>query len=261
MVRGWIPPSTQRRYRSAMLLVSTSAFRLLLSGLALILASGPLHRWGVVGFRPALALVGLGGLLLAIGAGLGVATLVDHQRNGAPLPLALVLILVPAVTVLGVLAWFGVAGLRSPAIHDLSTDLDDAPAFVAVLPHRTGALNPPEHGGAAVASRQRAGYPGLGPLVSARAPAEVHAAVVRLVGAQGWTVHGDDSMAGVVEATATTRWFGFADDVVIRVRPGPGGSGSRVDMRSKSRVGRSDLGTNARRISDFLDRLRAELGA
>ena len=60
---------------------------------------------------------------------------------------------------------------------------------------------------------------------------------------------------GRLEATARTRWFGFRDDVVVRVRPD--GAGSRVDVRSVSRVGRSDLGTNARRIRGFMDALRS----
>jgi uncharacterized protein (DUF1499 family) len=64
-----------------------------------------------------------------------------------------------------------------------------------------------------------------------------------------------DSAAGRIEATATTRWFGFKDDVVIRIEPDP--AGSRVDMRSVSRVGESDVGTNARRIRAYLARLAA----
>jgi uncharacterized protein (DUF1499 family) len=61
---------------------------------------------------------------------------------------------------------------------------------------------------------------------------------------------------GRLEATDTTFWFGFKDDVVVRVRPD--GTGSRVDVRSLSRVGRSDLGMNARRIRRFLERLRGD---
>jgi uncharacterized protein (DUF1499 family) len=63
-----------------------------------------------------------------------------------------------------------------------------------------------------------------------------------------------DESAGRIEAVVTTRWFGFQDDVAIRIAPA--GTGSRVDMRSKSRVGRSDVGTNAQRIREFLGRMR-----
>ena len=75
--------------------------------------------------------------------------------------------------------------------------------------------------------------------------------------AQGWEIVDADESQGRIEATATTFWFGFKDDVVIRIR-GAGG-GSAVDMRSKSRVGLSDTGTNAARIRDYFDKLRTRM--
>jgi uncharacterized protein (DUF1499 family) len=69
----------------------------------------------------------------------------------------------------------------------------------------------------------------------------------------GWEIVAADSAAMRIEATATTRWFGFKDDVVVRIQPAD--SGSRIDVRSVSRVGRSDVGTNAKRIRSYLDRL------
>ena len=71
----------------------------------------------------------------------------------------------------------------------------------------------------------------------------------------GWEITARDESAGTIEAIATTRWFGFKDDVVIRV--GASGTGSRVDMRSKSRLGRSDAGANAQRIQEFLQALQS----
>jgi uncharacterized protein (DUF1499 family) len=75
--------------------------------------------------------------------------------------------------------------------------------------------------------------------------------------ALGWEIVATAPADGRLEATDRTRWFGFRDDVVVRVRPD--GSGSRVDARSVSRVGRSDLGTNARRIERFLAALTSAL--
>ena len=69
----------------------------------------------------------------------------------------------------------------------------------------------------------------------------------------GWQVVDANELEGRIEATATTFWFGFKDDVVIRIVPAP--EGSRVDVRSVSRVGLSDVGTNAKRIRDFLHKL------
>ena len=65
-----------------------------------------------------------------------------------------------------------------------------------------------------------------------------------------------DPARGRIEATATTLWFGFKDDVVVRVRPAP--EGSRIDVRSVSRVGRSDVGTNAERIEAYLEKLATD---
>src|SRR6266571_4810781 len=76
------------------------------------------------------------------------------------------------------------------------------------------------------------------------------------LGMSGWEVTGSDSASGRIEATATTKWFGFKDDVVIRVAP-RGSDSAVVDMRSKSRVGRSDVGANAARIRDYFAALRA----
>jgi uncharacterized protein (DUF1499 family) len=66
----------------------------------------------------------------------------------------------------------------------------------------------------------------------------------------GWYIVASDAPAGRIEATDTTTWFGFQDDIVIRVRPEP--TGSRVDVRSVSRVGSSDVGANAKRVRAFL---------
>ena len=142
-----------------------------------------------------------------------------------------------------------------PAIHDITTDTDDPPLFVAILPRRAGALNPPEYLGGEVAAKQREAYPDLQPLVVDEPIAEVFADALEEVKDKGWELVAADREAGRIEATATTFWFGFKDDVVLRFRA-EGPSRTRVDMRSKSRVGKSDVGTNARRIREFLGELR-----
>ncbi|PZO06409.1 MAG: DUF1499 domain-containing protein, partial [Alphaproteobacteria bacterium] len=75
--------------------------------------------------------------------------------------------------------------------------------------------------------------------------------------AQGWTIVSQDPATGTLSATATTFWFGFKDDVAVRVRAE--GAGSVVDVRSTSRVGLSDLGANAARIEAYLSSLAARL--
>jgi uncharacterized protein (DUF1499 family) len=146
----------------------------------------------------------------------------------------------------------------APAIHDISTDTDNPPAFVAVVPLRAiDAQNPPEYAGAEAAAAQKKAYPDLQPLL-VTAPADtVFAAARDVVADKGWTLVDANEAEGRIEATAETGWVHFKDDVVIRVQSGPGQT--RVDVRSKSRVGRGDMGANARRVRDYLAALQARL--
>jgi uncharacterized protein (DUF1499 family) len=141
-----------------------------------------------------------------------------------------------------------------PLIHDITTDPERPPQFVAIVPLRAGAPNPHEYQGAHIGELQRIAYPELRPLEIAAPPAQAFARARAAARALGWEIVGTDESAGRIEAVATTFWFGFKDDVVIRVVPA--GSGSRIDVRSKSRVGRGDVGANAKRIQEFLTRLK-----
>ncbi len=151
------------------------------------------------------------------------------------------------------------AGSAVPPINDVTTDTHDPPQFVAVLPLRKRARNPPDYGGEPVAILQRAAWPEIVPMETPVGRVQVHAAVRTVVAGSGWALIGDDERAGRIEATATTRWWRFKDDLVIRLRDLPG-AGTRIDVRSKSRIGRNDLGANARRIRTFLADLRRTLG-
>lgn len=135
-------------------------------------------------------------------------------------------------------------------IHDISTDLIDPPLFVAILPLRANAPNPATYGGAEIASAQRESYPDIQPLQLAMPSDKVFPRALAGVDAMGWELVAADEATGRIEATATTFWFGFKDDVVVRIRPT--GTGSVVDVRSVSRVGKSDVGTNAKRIRAYL---------
>jgi uncharacterized protein (DUF1499 family) len=139
------------------------------------------------------------------------------------------------------------------AINDVTTDPENPPAFVAVLPLRATAAVPAAYPGSETANAQRRAYPDLVPLELAVAPAAAFARALDAATAMGWEIVAADVAAGRIEATATTPWFGFRDDIVVRVAATP--AGSRIDVRSVSRVGRSDLGANAKRIRAFLARL------
>jgi uncharacterized protein (DUF1499 family) len=144
-----------------------------------------------------------------------------------------------------------------PPIHDISTDLVDPPAFVAIAPLRAGAPNPVEYAGEETAVQQRAAYPDIQSMRFDTEAMTIFRAAERTVAKLGWDLVAADENEGRIEATATTRWFGFKDDVVIRIRSQ--GESTIVDMRSKSRLGRSDVGANAERIRRFAQRLERTL--
>ena len=145
------------------------------------------------------------------------------------------------------------SALGLPAIHDITTDLEDPPRFDAVVPLRAATANSLEYGGPDVAAAQRAAYPDIKTLVLGHSPARVVELARETAEAMGWEIVAVDTDAGRVEATDTTSWFGFKDDIVVRVGLATGGA--RVDVRSVSRVGVGDLGANAGRIHKFLGRL------
>lgn len=146
-------------------------------------------------------------------------------------------------------------GRNVPAIHDITTDTDDPPRFVAILPLRIDAPNTAEYGGPELARQQKQGYPDIAPLLLDVPPAAAYERALRAARAAGWDIVAAVPQENRIEATATTLMFGFKDDVVIRITATE--RGSRVDVRSVSRLGRSDLGANARRIRDYLHRISA----
>lgn len=141
-----------------------------------------------------------------------------------------------------------------PAIHDITTDTENPPVFTAIVPLRKNAPNTLEYGGPEVAEQQRAAYPDVQPALVPVPPAEAFHRVLEAARDMGWRIVDGNPAQGRLEATDTTRWFGFQDDIVVRVVPTNGGS--RVDIRSVSRVGRSDVGANARRIKAFMARIQ-----
>ena len=140
------------------------------------------------------------------------------------------------------------SGGGAPPIHDITTDTEDPPAFVAAVP-----LNEPGRTDydPAVGEQQRAAFPDLGPATLPVAPAAAFDRALATAGDMGWELLAADPDDLRIEATDRSFWFGFPDDVVVRVAP-DGEAGSRVDVRSLSRVGGGDLGVNARRVRAFV---------
>jgi uncharacterized protein (DUF1499 family) len=241
--------------------VKTSTRALLVSAavLLIILVTGPLgYKFSVVPLEPSLIslliafaggalvfLIGLVYLAIAIQSGLGV------NRNFVIV--SMILGLLPV----GIMGPQMAAVLDAPPIHDITTDTANPPRFVAVVPLRQNASNGYEYGVSEAWPAEKLGaitieaYPGLKPIKSDLSVADAVDRTEAILQSMGLQIVAVDKDAGLVEATATTFWFGFKDDMVVRVVGD--GEGSKIDLRSMSRVGQSDVGANAARIFDFSD--------
>ena len=223
-----------------------------IAGLALLLlgAAGPLYRIGVLSLPNAFVLLRWGAYV-GIAAGVaGLSAGLLAYRRGA----RVATLLAAAALIAGLVAFvipfqWQRAARNVPPIHDITTDLENPPAFEAIVPLRADAPNSLDRS-PMLAEQQRQGFPDLEPVTLSVPSERAFDRALEAAQGAGWRIVTADKASGRIEATDTTRWFGFEDDIVVRLTPW--GSGTRVDVRSVSRVGRSDAGTNARRIRRYL---------
>ncbi len=236
------------------------------------------HRDAPGRLHDALGVVAI--ILLLLGPLLARLRVVPPLGGFAPFALGGLLALVVAVMALlragrgrglgGLGVWAALAGAAvfvalaarsagAPRINDFTTDPADPPQF-------THAASDPANAGrdlgypAGFVAEQQACCPDLAPARTARDPAAAYAlAEAAAVAMPRWTVTRRDPQHGEVEAVVESALFGFKDDVIVRVRPDPAG-GSRIDVRSKSRDGKGDLGVNAARIRAYLAAVTASAG-
>ena len=195
---------------------------------------------------PAGLLLALAGLLIGVRAMLRLRKLGERlvlAAHGAGLSLLVVL-------------YFGslmITVFSVPPIHNVSTDIEDPPQFTHAQSLRTEHENSLDYDIEAIGEIQREGYPEVKPLVMELAPDEMFGRVKRVLLDMGMEVTKEDPAQGEMEAVATTFWFAFKDDLVVRLREVEGGT--RMDLRSVSRVGVVDIGANADRIMEVIKRV------
>ncbi len=219
------------------------------------LIAGPGYRlgiWGLgAGFRILSWTTGLASLAALVSL---VATTVAIRRGTRRFVAIGAAGLAVGIATAGPPLYFYREATRLPNIHDISTDTANPPQFVAILPLRKGARNSLDYN-ATVAEQQKRAYPDIAPPLLDVPPAQAFAQAERVAREMGWDIVAAVPQELRIEATATTLMFGFKDDVVIRIAPH--GAGSRLDIRSVSRLGSSDIGTNAKRIRTFVAKMKS----
>lgn len=239
------------------MLYSRILFYLSLAAVVLFVASGYGYRWEVWSLGMAFTLLSYSAYA---SIGLAVIGLISiwFLRKGRTKAVVFVVVSVLLTgAVSGTALYWQQRAQAAPPIHDITTDLENPPAFSAMVRLRADAPNPPEYAGPETAEVQLEAYPEIQPLVVSNNLQDVIDAAVILVTDREWKLVAINRNEGRIEATETLAWFGFKDDVILRFTETSGGT--RVDMRSKSRIGRGDVGVNARRIKDFLYDLEENL--
>lgn len=242
-------PSKPARKPPSRLALGVLTFAILVTLVAVMSGFG--SRWGLWNFRTGFSMLrwaAYGGILTIM---IGAVALYRARPNGPRRGFtAAAAALVLGLLVVGV-PWLNQrAAAGAPPIHDITTDTENPPSFVAVAPLRADAPNPVEYGGQEVAVQQRRAFPEIRPVILDLPADRAFQRALDAASAQGWQIVDANPADGRIEATDRTFWFGFYDDVVVRLTPLDGRT--VLDVRSKSRIGRGDMGTNARRVREYI---------
>jgi len=220
------------------------------------------HRFDLIDTPSGLALLTVCWLGATLSLLLGLAALRTIWRMGLSGTRRALTGVVVSLPILAVPAYYIPFLVEDPRLVDITTDTANPPAFEAAAMLRPAGTNPVAYPGPSAAREQIAAYPDLQPLRVGVSLADAFDAAHAVVHDQGWRIvaerpPSEDGDPARIEAVARTLLMGFKDDVVIRLSEEAGSV--RVDMRSASRYGSHDLGTNARRIQAFIFALREEI--
>lgn len=213
------------------------------------------HRIGWLSFQIVIALLALG-LLLSLALLIGGSIAYIKHRDKAfrdNVRTSLILASIIPLLLLGTLLRFSLEGAK-PIIHDITTDTVDVPQFKIAATLRGENSNSLAIQRHAIAE-QIAAYPHIQTLHSEMTASAALEKATTVAEQLGWTIYHQDPAGGTIEAYDKTPLWGFIDDIVIRVRSNE--RGSRIDLRSVSRVGQGDLGANAARIARFASAFNA----
>jgi uncharacterized protein (DUF1499 family) len=229
------------------ILFTDAGFMIGVLSIIMILISGPFTRLGIYPFTAGLLVFFVGSL-----AGLAaiIAALI-RLISGTQFPAITVTGLIFGALSFGLIVISFLGAIKAPVIHDITTDTIDPPGFISILPLRKNALNPVEYGGPDVAGKQISAFPDIKTIHSGLSRDKAFDKALKAAESLKWEIVDQNREKGRIEAFDTTFWFGFRDDIVIRIKAENGGS--VTDIRSLSRVGMGDMGTNARRVRKFIN--------
>ena len=211
-------------------------------------------RVGLWGIGTGIQFLQVGGWLAVIGALGAIIAVAVAWRRRLPKDLrASAVGLVICLLAVGYVLQLQNSFASTPPIHHISTDTEDPPQFIEIAGLRGTDSNPLDFDAETIAPLQAEFYPWVVPLTMPATPEAAFAKAVAALEGMGLEVVAEHPQQGLIEATATTFWFGFKDDVAVRVSPHS--EGARIDVRSISRIGVSDGGVNAKRIGEILRRL------
>ncbi|MEM7570980.1 MAG: DUF1499 domain-containing protein [Pseudomonadota bacterium] len=226
----------------------------LLLGMLILIAAPLLSKIGLVNFRASFIGLAIGGAFAVIAAVVAVFGLIRPLRDQGRLNTLIAFL--GGLGIAGFLGYMVLSAMGKPPIHDISTDLENRPQFVSIAPREYPDGQP--FTDAQRKALHEVGYKDLKPLVVSQGVETVTNTAASVLEAMGLTIADVDAATGRVEATESTFWFGFKDDLVVRVTTTETGK-SLVDARSVSRVGLSDVGANAKRIETFFANLSSAL--
>jgi Protein of unknown function (DUF1499) len=246
------------------------ARRIALFSLAATVVAVIIVRSGALDIVPALSTLAGALVLACVAILLAFGAAIVIWRDGVDGGRQAVTALVIGVALIAYPAYLGTRAWHLPAIYDVTTDPIDPPQFDAIARLRPRDANPVSYAGLYAAELQHAAYSDIEPDDTAATPQEAYDAAMKIIGKRRWRVvdahppqgplpriidarapQASSTRDGIIEAVARTPILGFRDDVVVRIRPTA--DGARIDVRSASRYGRRDLGTNAKRVRNLID--------
>lgn len=230
--------------KTSRLMASTTLFMMVLGSLG--------AKFGLLHYR-------IGLLLFALAAVLGIIVISvaafstrrqSNEQSRKALSSASVIAAIPVL----IMGFSVLSAGDAPMIHEVSTDLEQAPVFIAAVADEVERENQPSLS-EEVKAAQRSAYPELKTILSELTPEQAYAQAKSTAESFNWEILAEHPGLGTIEAVDTSFWFGFKDDIAIRITPRE--QGSAIDLRSLSRVGKGDLGANAKRVTAFIEAFSA----